>query len=348
MQILILLLAAALFPQSAAAAPQPPVLRVMTHDSFSVSKGVAEQFEKAFQVKLQFLRAGDAGETLAKAILSKGNPPADVLFGVDNTFLGRALDADIFQPYASPRLSEIPEELRLDPQNRLVPVDFGFVCLNYDKQWFSSRSLTAPSSLEDLARPEYKGLLVVENPSTSSPGLAFLLATIGRFGETGSYTWKDYWKALRANDVLVAGGWSDAYYGEFSAAGKGKRPLVVSYATSPAATVYYASEPKPKEPQTDSILVPSASFRQIEFAGILRGAREPELAGRFIDFLLGREFQEDIPLQMFVYPSNRTAALPDLFTRFAPVPRAPAVMDGTRIEKGRDEWIREWIRIVLR
>lgn len=341
-------LATAFLAQAAGAAPQPPVLRVLTHDSFSISRSVAERFERTFQARLQFIRGGDAGETLAKAILSKGNPPADVLFGVDNTFLSRALDADLFEPHPSALLAEIPDDLKLDPRNRLVPVDFGFVCLNYDKPWFSSRSLAVPTALEDLARPEYKGLLAVENPSTSSPGLAFLLATIGRFGETGGYTWKDYWKALRANGVFVAGGWNEAYYGEFSGGGKGRRPLVVSYATSPAATIHYATEPKPAEPTTGSILADSGSFRQIEFAGILRGAREPELAGRFLDFLLDRAFQEDIPLQMFVYPANRNAALPELFTRFAPVPRNAAVMDSGRIGKDRDEWIREWIRIVLR
>jgi len=348
MRIRFFLLAAAVLPLQAFAAPQPPVLRVMTHDSFSVSKAVAERFETLHQAKLQFIRGGDAAEALAKAILSKGNPPADVLFGVDNTFLGRALAADIFQPYASPRLAEIPDELKLDPQNRLVPVDYGMVCLNYDKKWFASRSRPVPAALEDLAKPEFKGLLVVENPSTSSPGLAFLLATVARFGESGSYTWKDYWKALRGNGVLAVSGWSEAYYGEFSGGGKGRRPLVVSYATSPAAEIHYASDPKPKEPSTGNILEAAGSFRQIEFAGILRGAREPELAARFIDFLLDREFQEDIPLQMFVYPANRTAALPELFTRFASVPSGTEDLDSARIDAGREEWIREWIRIVLR
>lgn len=332
--------------QSAGAAPR--ILRVLTHSSFSATKSLIESFERANDVELRFTAGGDAGETLNKAILSKGNPLADVLFGVDNTFMGRALDADILEPWDSPMLADIPADLRLDPTRRLLPVDFGYVCLNYDKAYFAKKGLSVPRSLEELTLPAYRGLLVVENPATSSPGLAFLLATIGRFGEKGARTWETYWSDLRANDVLVVNGWNEAYYDEFSAAGKGKRPIVVSYATSPAAEVYFASEPRPAEPPTGNILAEGGSFRQIEFVGILKGAKERELARKFVDFMLSRQFQEDIPLQMFVYPSNGKAALPELFTAFAPVPRAPSSIDARLIDARRDGWIAEWTRLLLR
>jgi thiamine transport system substrate-binding protein len=332
--------------RSAAAAPR--ILRVLTHSSFSATKSLIESFERANDVELRFTAGGDAGETLNKAILSKGNPLADVLFGVDNTFMGRALDADILEPWDSAMLADIPADLRLDPTRRLLPVDFGYVCLNYDKAYFAKKGLSVPRSLEELTLPAYRGLLVVENPATSSPGLAFLLATIGRFGEKGTRTWETYWSDLRANDVLVVNGWNEAYYDEFSAAGKGKRPIVVSYATSPAAEVYFASEPRPTEPPTGNILAEGGSFRQIEFVGILKGAKERELARKFVDFMLSRGFQEDIPLQMFVYPSNGKAALPELFTAFAPVPRAPSSIDARLIDARRDEWIARWTRLLLR
>jgi thiamine transport system substrate-binding protein len=338
-----LVLAAA---QPAAAAVR--VLRVLTHSSFSATKGLIAEFEKENSVEVRFTSGGDAGETLNKAILAGARPLADVIFGVDNTFMSRALAAGILEPWDSPLLAQVPADLQLDPSRRLLPVDVGHVCLNYDRAFFERRGLAVPRTLEDLLRPEYKGLLVVENPATSSPGLAFLLATVARFGEKGSSTWESWWAGLRTNDVLVVNGWSEAYYDEFSGAGKGTRPLVVSYSTSPAAEVFFASEPKPAQPPTGVVMAPGSAFRQVEFVGVLRGARERDLARKFVDFMLSRRFQEDIPLQMFVYPANRTASLPDLFSRFAPVPPQPSVMDPTLIEAKREEWILRWTRLVLR
>jgi thiamine transport system substrate-binding protein len=324
------------------------VLRVLTHSSFSATKGLVEEFERENGAEVRFTSGGDAGETLNKAILAGARPLADVIFGVDNTFMSRALAAGMLEPYDSPRLAEVPAELLLDPTRRLLPIDVGHVCLNYDRAWFARTGLAVPRSLEDLLRPEYRDLLVVEDPATSSPGLAFLLATIARFGEKGPVTWESWWTGLRANGVLVVNGWNEAYYDEFSGAGKGKRPLVVSYSTSPAAEVFFASEPKPAQPPTGVVLAPGSSFRQVEFAGIFRGAREKDLARKFVDFMLSRRFQEDIPLQMFVYPANRTARVPDLFERFAPVPPEPALIDPALIEANREQWIARWSRLVLR
>jgi thiamine transport system substrate-binding protein len=333
----------------------PKVLRVLTHSSFAASKGLIEDFQKANDVVIQFSAGGDAGETLNKAILSKGSPLADVLYGVDNTFMGRALEADIFAPYDSPALAEIPKELQLDVSHRLLPVDFGFVSLNYDSAWFKQKNIPLPRTLEDLARPLYRGLLVVENPATSSPGLAFFLATISRFGENarntapqgGTYTWETYWNDLKKNDVLAVNGWEEAYYNEFSAQGKGKRPLVVSYSTSPAYEVYAAADPKPAEPPTGNIMPAAGTFRQVEFVGILKGAREEVLARKFVDFMLSPVFQADIPLQMWVYPSRRGVTLPDIFQRLAPLPEKPATIDAAIIDQKRSSWIQGWTQIVL-
>jgi thiamine transport system substrate-binding protein len=326
----------------------PRVLRVLTHSSFAATPLVIAAFEAANDVKIQFTAGGDAGETLNKAILSRDNPLADLLYGVDNTFLSRALKADIFEPYDAPGLASIPKELQLDSSHRLLPVDFGFVALNYDRAWFIRKSLPVPQRLEDLTQPAYKGLLVVENPATSSPGLAFFLATVARFGEKGRYPWQSYWADLQRNDVLVVNGWDDAYANQFTAGGKGRRPIVVSYATSPAYELYAAAEPRPQEPPTGNIIPDGGSFRQVEFVGLLKGAREPVLARKFIDYMLSPAFQADIPLQMWVYPSNSAAPVPDLFKKFAPVPTAPAIVDAFAIESRRDAWIREWTRIVVK
>ncbi len=319
------------------------VIRLMTHDSFSISKSVYEQFEQAVRAKLVILKSGDAGEALNKAILSKNNPLADLFYGVDNTFLSRALKADMFIPYAPSGLDAVPAYLQLDPQHRLVPVDFGDVCLNYDIVWFETHHLLPPSGLEDIINPQYKGLSVVQNPATSSPGLAFLLATVSRFGQDGFI---DYWRQLKANDVLVTNGWKEAYWGEFSAASKGNRPIVVSYASSPAAEVFYA-EKKPEKAPTGVVVENNAAFRQIEFAGILKGTARPDLAKKAMDFILSDTFQQDIPLQMFVFPASETAALPDVFKAHARVTQTPGSLDPEVIDAQRDNWIREWTEAVF-
>jgi thiamine transport system substrate-binding protein len=264
-------------------------LIVATHDSFAVGEDVIAAFEAAQNAKVEFLAMGDAGKALNTIILSKDAPLADLFFGVDNTFLSRALAADVFAPYASPALATVPAELRLDESNRLTPVDYGFVTLNADPAWFAAQGLPLPQTLEDLIKPEYSGTLVVENPATSSPGLAFLLTTIAYFGEDG---YLDYWTALRANEVLVTEGWSDAYYTHFTvgSGGQGNRPLVVSYSSSPPADVIFAADGR-TEPASVNIAPAGGSFRQIEFAGLLKNARSPELARRFIDFLLSRRFR---------------------------------------------------------
>jgi len=319
-------------------------ITVMTHDSFDVSKEVIATFEKDNKVKIRFLKSGDAGAALIQAILSKNNPLADVFFGVDNSFLSRALSADIFRSYNSPLLSVIPDHLKLDDQNRLLPVDYGDVCLNYDKAWFTEKNITPPKSLSDLTKPEYKGLTVVENPATSSPGMAFLLATVGHFGEDN---YLKFWKGMRANDVLVAGGWEDAYFGHFTAASKGNRPIVVSYASSIPAAVYYSEKPLEDAP-TAAVVSDGSAFRQIEFVGILKGSKKVALAEKFVDFMLSKPLQEDIPLKMFVFPSNAEAQLPEVFIKHAVVAKKPATVAPERIESMRDNWIDAWTTAVLR
>ncbi len=319
-------------------------ITVMTHDSFNISKEVMAVFANDNQVKVRFLKSGDAGAALVQAILSKDNPMADVFFGVDNSFFSRAIDAGIFLPYASPLLADIPAPLKLDDKNRLLPVDYGDVCLNFDKQWFDKHQLALPTDLADLIKPEYKGLTVVENPANSSPGMAFLLATIGRFGEPGYLA---FWQQLRDNKVIVANGWEDAYYGHFTSASKGDRPIVVSYASSPAAVVHYAENPLSEAP-TAALVAANTAFRQIEFVGILRGTKELALAQKLVDFMLSKRFQEDIPLQMFVFPANTKAALPEVFTKHARVAVEPIMVSPAAIEANRDNWIEAWTNVVLR
>jgi len=318
-------------------------IRMVTHDSFAISKSVLRDFTRKTGIHVEVLPAGDAGAALNQVILTKDNPIGDVLFGVDNTFLTRALREDIFLPETIANATHVPKTLQLDPHHRAYPIDHGAVCVNYDKAWFRQHHLAVPRTLSDLARPRYRDLLVAENPATSSPGLAFVLATIDRFGERG---WRDYWTRLRDNGVEVVNGWEEAYNGSFTAGeGNGERPLVVSYASSPAAAVYF-SDPQPKQAPIGTVL--DTCFDQVEFAGVLKGTSHEKEATALVDFMLSKDFQRDIPLQMFVFPARGDVDLPPVFRRFAEVPDAPATMTPTTIGRRRAAWIDQWTDTVLR
>ncbi len=324
-------------------------LMLVTHDSFNASETVLAQFQEETGITLEIIRLGDAGTVVNQSILSRENPLGDVLFGVDNTFLGRALDADLFISYESPLIDTVADEFKLDPEFRVTPINYGDIALNYDRSYFEENDLELPSSLQDLTLPAYRSLLVVQNPATSSPGLAFLLLTIMQFGTDGDYTYLDYWQDLVANDIYISDDWTDAYYNQFSgsAGSLGTRPLVVSYASSPPAEVYFA-DPQPEVAPTGSIVADGMVFRQIEFAGILQGTDNIEGAKQFIDFLLSMPFQEDMPLQMFVFPVNPEAALPEVFTQYALLPQAPMMMDSGEIDENREAWLQEWVETVIR
>lgn len=321
-------------------------LIVMTHDSFAISEEVVAAFEKEHEAKVTFVKSGDTGAALNRAILSKDAPLADVFYGVDNTFLSRALDEGIFEPYDSPLLADIDEEFKLDPSNQALPVDYGDVCINYDRAVFNQNNVPVPTGFESLTNPMYKDMLVVENPATSSPGLAFMLATIAYFGEDG---YLDYWQALRNNGVLVVNDWESAYYGSFSlyAGADNGRPLVVSYATSPAAEVIFSAEELEESP-TGSLIARGTCFRQVEFVGILKGTDQRELAEAFVDYMLDVTFQENIPLNMFVYPVNNKVEMPLVFEEHGGFVNEPATLDPGLISDKRDEWIQAWDETVLR
>lgn len=321
---------------------------LVSHDSFAYSKSVLNAFEKASGYKVRILKDGDAGQAVNKAVLTKDNPQGDVFFGVDNTLLSRALDNGLFQPYEVKGADLIRPEYRVDEaKRRVTPIDTGDICVNYDKKYFADHKLAPPASFDDLVKPAYKNLLVTENASTSSPGLGFLLGTAAMYGDEG---WQGYWKKLKANGVKVVDGWEQAYNDEFSGSAGGRkakadRPLVVSYASSPPAEVIYA-DPKPTTAPTG--VASGTCFRQTEYAGLLSNAGNPKGGKAFLDFLVSRKFQEDMPLNMFVYPVVEGARVPAAFTRFGPQAKDPQTMSPQNIAEHRDQWVKSWTSLVLK
>ena len=309
---------------------------LLTHDSFFLSEGVLVAFTAATGVRVEQLALGDAGQMVSEAVLTAGSPLGDVMFGIDNTFLQRGLDADIFVAYESANLAEVPDEFKLDPRHRVTPVDFGDVCINYWKDAVPRM----PSGLADLTDPIFADQLVVQNPETSSPGLAFLLATIAAYGDG----WEQYWTDLRENGVSVTAGWESAYYGEFVAGG-GPRSMVVSYASSPPAEVIFADPPVDTAPTG---VLDDTCYRQIEFAGILAGSDNVAGAQALIDFMLTPTWQNDVPLSMFVYPVLQGAVLPAEFIEHSSPAEHPYMLDPAEVEANRNAWTDRWVEIVLR
>lgn len=301
-----------------------PVLSVLTYDSYSVSEEIVAKFEEANHIKIQFIEGGDSTTVLNRAILSSDSPIADVIIGMNSIMLSRAFDNDVLVPYNSPLLANIPDSYKLDEQNRALPFNYGNICINYDTAWYSEKGLAVPGSWDDLINPDYSGQLVIENPTSSTPGIAFLLATIAKYGEDGFI---DYWKSLLKNKIEITDGWSTAYYTNFTAGGgMGLQPMVVSYDASPAAAPFY-SETEMETAPTASILNDGMCYQVVEFLGILKGTKNLEIAEKFVDAVLGKEWQEDLPGQMFVFPVNEEASLPEVFAKFAIPPKNPAMLD---------------------
>ena len=332
-------------PASGSAAPSGSgtasgAVTLVTHDSFVVDPAMLAGFEKSSGLKVTVLAQGDAGAMVNQLLLTSGNPLGDAVFGIDNTFASRALAANILAPYTSPAATDGADRFGVG-DDRLTAVDYGDVCVNVDHQWFAAKHLAEPATFEDLAKPEYKNLLVTPSPATSSPGLAFLLGTVAHYGQDG---WQSYWTSLKDNGVKVTGGWTDAYTVDFSgSSGKGDRPLVVSYASSPPAELPTGAGASTKPP-TGALL--DTCFRQVEYAGVLEGAKNPAGAQKLIDFLLSPTFQASVPEGMYVYPVDTGVALPPSWKAAAPVAANPATLDPAVIAANRDAWISSWSDLV--
>lgn len=325
-------------------------ITLVTYDSFPEAdtslNDALDEFSAETGIEVDILSAGDTGTMLSKASLTAGNPEGDVMWGIDNTLLSRAIDDEVFEPYLAAPIADGSVEidsqfLDLVPGNEATPVDYGDVCVNYDLTWFADRDLEPPATFADLTDPAYAGTLVVQNPATSSPGLAFLLATIHEYGVEG---WQDFWSRLGENGVEIVEGWTQAYYERFTWAGGGPTPMVVSYGSSPPAEVIFADPPRSDAPTG---VLEDTCFRQVEFAGVLRGTDSPDAARRLVDFLVSERFQQELALNLFVYPVNQGVELPQEFLDFAVVPETSRTLAPELIDAERSRWIDEWTELML-
>ncbi|MGL4306301.1 MAG: thiamine ABC transporter substrate-binding protein [Mycobacteriaceae bacterium] len=305
----------------------------VTHDSFALSDGLLARFTEQTGVTVDVVTGGDAGELATKLALAKDAPIGDVAFGIDNTFASRVLESEVFDSYTSILARDGAQDYQLSGVDQLTAIDHGDVCINIDTKYFAEHNLPEPATFDDLINPRYQNLTVVENPATSSPGLAFLLATIAEYADN----WQDYWRALKANGVTSVDSWEQAYSVDFTgSSGKGSRPIVVSYASSPPFEVGADGA----QPTTKALL--NTCFRQVEYAGILHGTKNKEAAQKLIDFLLSAAVQADLPNSMYVYPVQYNTPLPDLWSKYAPIPENPHTLPSSDIAQNRETWQKQW------
>ena len=316
----------------------PEQVVLVTHESFSLPKPLVRQFENESGLDLEIRSSGDAGALTTKLAVTRDDPTGDLAFGVDNTFASRALEEGVFDTLDVDLPAGSGDYLLPgDDGERLAPVDNAHVCVNVDTTWFEERDLAPPESLDDLTDPAYEGLFVTPSALSSSPGLAFLLSTVAAYGED----WPSYWEDLLANDALVVDGWTDAYYGDFTQGGEGgDRPIVLSYDSSPAFTVAKGSQ----ESATQALL--DTCYRQVEYAGVLEGAANPEGAREVVEFLLSEDVQAELPDSMYVFPVRDGVALPDDWARYAEQPEDPYALDPAQVAAERDGWLAEWRDLV--
>ena len=289
---------------------------LVAHDSFAISDESIAEFEGQSGYRLEIVRTGDAGSLTNRLVLTKESPIGDVVFGLDNTFRGVADENQIID-------------------GSLSEVNYSDVCFNYDRVWFEQNKIYPPTSWKDLTDPTYRGLTVVSNPLTSSPGLAFLATTVAGFGEAG---FESYWEDLKANKVKVAAGWEEAYYTEFSgSAGPGSYPIVLSYSSSPAAEIR-------EDGQSQTVALLDECFRQIEYIGVLAGAPNKKGANKLVEYLLSESFQSTMPGLMYVYPVNQDAEIPSEWSNFGAMARS-TIGEDLDIALNRSTWQDKWSEI---
>lgn len=330
--VFLFLTASFLFSAPGAEVEPEPDLVIYAYDSFVSEWGpagkVIPKFEELYGVKVSLLSAGDAGQVLSRAIFERDDPQADILVGIDNNLLTRALEADLLLPYRSANLSLIPKELIFDPSHHVTPFDYGYFAFVADSQVLDD----LPADLEELTGPRFRDKIILEDPRTSSPGFGFLLWTIAVYGEH----YLAYWERLKPNLLTITDGW-DSAYGMFTS---GEAPLVLSYTTSPAYHVEFEQTHR-----FQALIFPEGNYLQIEGMGIVRGAKHLDLAKKFIDFILTEDFQEEIPLTNWMYPVNPAAALPDSFD-YAPRPETGLSLEPRVISENQELWLRSWAELI--
>lgn len=326
--ILSIFAAAAALSLSAPAEAQQKTLTVYTYESFISDWGpgpkVKEAFEKTCACKLNFVGVADGVALLTRLKLEGKGTEADIALGLDTNLISEAKATGLFEPHGlDVSAAKVPGNYSDDT---FIPYDYGHFAVVYDTQAMKN----PPKSLKELVDGDPAQKIAIEDPRTSTPGLGLLLWVKSVYGDKAP----EAWAKLRKRVLTVTPGWSEAY-GLFT---KGEVPMVFSYTTSPA---YHVVEEKTDRYQAASFS--EGHYIQIEVAGMLKGAKEKDLAKQFLKFMVSPAFQDIIPTTNWMMPAAKTSQpLPDAFNKLVQ-PTKTFLMGSDEVAKNRQAWIDEWL-----
>ncbi len=306
-------------------------LVIYTYSSFAsgIAQKVLPIFEKQNNVKVKLLSFGDAGNVLARLILEKDQPKADVVIGLDQPLLKRAISEGLLIKFVPENISMIKNKELLDMRGYGIPFDYGAIALVYNTEKINN----PPKSFKELLDERFKRKLVVQDPRTSSTGLSFMLWTVAVFGEDG---FLDYWKSLKNNILTITPGWDEA----FSMLETGEADIMVSYATDGAYSYHEYGSLKYLP-----VVMEEGAFVQIEYAAIVKGSKNIELAKKFIEFVLSKEFQSHVPLNQWMYPVVEIE-LPKAY-KYAPKIDKVLPFDYSIFEQKGKDWLEKWAEVMI-
>lgn len=338
-------------------------LRILDHGAFAAFDSAAERFEELTGAEVEHVEEADTGSALNRAILDRGDPQFDVLYGVDNALLLKAVTEDVFQRYTPQLAPLVADEFvffgDLSAGWPATPVDHGYIALNMDhghEAFGEDQRNTTVENLFDVR--DHADLFVTQDPRTSTPGLGFLLVTIGVFGIDNAYDWEDYWDELLDGGALVTHDWGTAYerhfsggYGQYTEGHLGDRPIVTSYTESPAVEVFFESFPA--DERADVLLTHQnrpAVFHQVQTMGVLKGTENRAVAEAWIEFTLTTDFQDLAAPENAVYPVVAGVSVDDVYGDLDPEPGTFGTigMDWRDIGANLDGWLAAWTTLCER
>lgn len=308
---------------------------VYAYDSFAGEWGAAKQIEQKFLeatgLTVQIVNCGDSVEAYTKALAEKDDPWADVILGIDNNLISKARESGLLEAYkpngADALVAGLEEELGGDWI--LTPFDYSHFAIIYD----SESGIRKPESLQDLTSSEYHQKIILMDPRSSTPGLGFFAWTVSVFGEGQELI--DFWKALRPNVLAMTSGWSEGW-GMFE---NSEAPLVISYTTSPAYNAEYDDNWRDQ-----ALIFEQGHVQQVEGLGLIKNAKNPEGAKAFIDFMITEAAQEELLFTQWMYPANKNVALPESYTKAAPVATKTLRTDSAKTQALLDSVMEEFFK----
>ncbi len=303
-------------------------LTIYTYDSFVSEWGPGPIIEKIFEEKhnadVEFVAVDSAATLLNKVILEGDTSKADIVLGLDMNLFDLAEQSELFTTH---NINDINNLINLPlkwESNKFVPYNYGYFSFVYNE----ANLATPPKSMDELINST-NARIVIQDPRTSTPGLGLLTWMKALYGDQAG----DEWKKLNKKIISVTKGWTDAYYNFFMA---GEADMVLSYTTSPAAHIMF-------EERYDILATTfeEGNYITIEFAGILNNSQNKDLANKFLNFMLSKEFQSVIPSTNIMYPVTNIKDLPEAFDKLN-VPNF-IQMDPKEINKNKEKWIDEWL-----